>query len=93
MDKTLSRLRDAVVLMNAEGARESAEEALEFGIPPVTAINDGLVAGMVIAGEKFKNHEYFVPEILACSKALYAGLDILKPLLTPGQIREKGDIV
>jgi len=93
MDKTLSRLRDAVVLMKADDARKVAEEALESGIPAVEAINDGLVAGMLIVGEKFKTKEYFVPEILACSKAFYAGLDILRPLLKPGQMKKKGEIV
>lgn len=93
MEKTLSRLRDAVVLMKADDVRKVAEEVLESGIPPVAAINDGLAAGMLIAGNKFKSKEYFIPEILACSKAFYTGLDILRPHLKPGKAKEKGEIV
>ncbi len=43
---------------------------------------DGLAAGMEEVGKLFDSHEYFVPEVLMCADALYAGLDILKPHVT-----------
>ncbi|SVD84271.1 uncharacterized protein METZ01_LOCUS437125, partial [marine metagenome] len=55
---------------------------------------DGLAAGMDVVGTYFANGEYFVPEVLMCADALYAGLDILRPHITldPEQM-VKGSVV
>ena len=42
---------------------------------------DGLANGMIEAGEKYNRKEYFVPELLMCADALYAGLGLLKPAI------------
>ena len=48
---------------------------------PKAILNDGLLSGMMIIGEKFKNNEVFVPEVLVAARALNAGLTILEPKL------------
>jgi corrinoid protein of di/trimethylamine methyltransferase len=74
-------LSDAVVGMDEDTARQLATQAVERGIDAYTAIERGLVDGMGRAGELFESEEYFIPELLLCSDAMYAGLDILRPHL------------
>lgn len=74
-------LSDAVVGMEEGRARQLAIEAVERKIDAYTAIERGLVDGMGRAGELFESEEYFIPELLLCSDAMYAGLDILRPHL------------
>jgi corrinoid protein of di/trimethylamine methyltransferase len=74
-------MSDAVVGMEEDLARQLAIEAVERKIDAYTAIERGLVEGMGRAGELFENEEYFIPELLLCSDAMYAGLDILRPHL------------
>jgi dimethylamine corrinoid protein len=74
-------LSDAVVGMDEDTTRQLATQAVERGIDACTAIERGLVDGMGRAGELFESEEYFIPELLLCSDAMYAGLNILRPHL------------
>jgi len=77
----LQQLAQAVVDMDEEEAATMAGQAIRAGIDPYEAITDGLTMGMGIVNEKFENEEYFVPEILLCADAMYAGLEVLRPHL------------
>ena len=91
----LKRLHNAVALFEEEEAAKWAKIALEEGVDPFVATMVGLAEGMMEAGEKYNHKEYFVPELLMCADALYAGLDILKPAVeASGRKSEvKGSIV
>lgn len=65
----------------AKNVKALVEEALAEGQDPKVILNDGLLAGMMVIGEKFKNNEVFVPEVLVAARALNAGLAILEPKL------------
>ncbi len=65
----------------AKNVKALVTEALEEGKDPKEILNDGLLSGMMIIGEKFKNNEVFVPEVLVAARALNAGLAILEPKL------------
>ena len=65
--------------MDEDLAIKAAKEALDENIDALKAINEGLVKGMNQAGRLYEEEEYFVPELLLCSDAMYAGLDILSP--------------
>lgn len=65
----------------AKNVKALVEEALNEGKDPKAILNEGLLAGMMIIGEKFKNNEVFVPEVLVAARALNAGLAILEPKL------------
>ena len=65
----------------AKNVKALVTEALEEGQDPKAILNDGLLAGMMIIGEKFKNNEVFVPEVLVAARAMNAGLAILEPKL------------
>jgi 5-methyltetrahydrofolate--homocysteine methyltransferase len=82
-------------LQNGEDARvgELTRQAVEQGLPPETILNDGLIAGMNVIGEKFRVHEIFLPDVLLAARAMYAGMDILKPLFIHGQMPTRGKVV
>ena len=77
----LNELHKAVYEFEEDDAVKWANIALEEGVDPFAATMDGLAGGMVEAGEAYNNKEYFVPELLMCADALYAGLDLLKPAI------------
>lgn len=80
-DELLRRMADGVVDMDEDGVAEAARAYLQAGFPPSEALMGGLAAGMNRAGELFDEEEYFVADILLCSDAMYAGLDVLRPHL------------
>ena len=78
-EELFKELSDAVVEMDEEQAVAIAKEVVKENYDAYEAIDKGLSAGMEEAGRLFEEEEYFVPELLICSDAMYAGLDILKP--------------
>ena len=80
-EELLKRLSDDVLEMEEEDVAEAAREYLEAGYPALDAIMEGLVDGMDRAGQLYEEEEYFVTDLLLCSDAMYAGLEILKPYL------------
>jgi corrinoid protein of di/trimethylamine methyltransferase len=91
----LKELREAVIQYDEEKTVEWTKIAIEEGVDPFVATMDGLAAGMIEVGELYNRKEYFVPELLMCSDALYAGLELLKPVIeASGRKPEaKGSIV
>ncbi len=75
----LNQLIDGVVSFDEEGVKKTSEEVLNIGLDAYDAIMNGLSVGMEKVGELWDKGEYFVPEVLMSSDALYAGLEILKP--------------
>jgi corrinoid protein of di/trimethylamine methyltransferase len=83
--RIFTQLAEAVVEGDTKIAEESAKEALAEGIPAYEAVTKGLAEGMKIVGEKYEQKEYFLPEMLLSSDAMYAGLNVLTP-----HIKSKG---
>ena len=72
---------------------ELTKEAIEQDLNPKDILDNGLIDGMNIIGEQFKKHEIFLPDVLMAAKAMYAGLDLLKPLLDSKEISGLGKVV
>ena len=68
-------------------------DALAQGIAPREILDEGLLAGMHVVGEQFRTHEIFLPDVLMAAKAMYAGLEVLKPLLAGGGVPTAGRVV
>jgi corrinoid protein of di/trimethylamine methyltransferase len=75
----LKILKQGVINYQVEEVGKAAQQVLDDGHDPMEAVMDGLAAGMEEVGQLFEDEEYFVPEVLMCADALYAGLDILRP--------------
>jgi corrinoid protein of di/trimethylamine methyltransferase len=86
-------LSDSVVNMEEDATRTFAEQAVADGVDALAAIEHGLVDGMNRAGVLFESEEYFIPELLLCSDAMYAGLEILRPHLKRDASKARPKIV
>ncbi|MCJ7802524.1 MAG: corrinoid protein [Candidatus Marinimicrobia bacterium] len=89
----LTKMSEALQVGNDKVVYENTQKAIEKGIPAKTILDDGLIAGMNIIGEKFRKHEIFLPHVLLAAKAMYAGMDLLKPLFVKDKIPSRGKIV
>lgn len=65
----------------AKNVKTLVQQALDEGMDPKEILNEGLLAGMMTIGEKFKNNEVFVPEVLVAARAMNAGITVLEPEL------------
>lgn len=86
-------LYDAVLNMDEDTAGELSQAVLDEGIDAYYAVTQGLAAAMERVGELYSNQEYFVPELLLCADALYAGLEILRPHIKTVESEVKKQIV
>ncbi len=76
----------------AKIVKELVNQAIEQGIPAREILDNGLLPGMDVIGEKFKNNEVFVPEVLVAARAMNVGATILKPLLAEGENVSAGKV-
>lgn len=89
----LSKLSNCVLEMEDELVVEVAKQYIEAGYSPIDGILEGLVDGMQEAAKLFEEEEYFIPELLVCSEAMYNGLNILKPHLDKSNFGKNKKIV
>ena len=83
----MAELSESVVTGDAEKVEELTRKALDEGVNALEILNDGLVRGMDVIGEKFKNYEVYLPGLIVAARAMKAGLVILKPLLAAADAR------
>ena len=69
------------------------ENALAEGIEPSVILNEGMIAAMAVVGEKFKNNEIFVPEMLIAARAMKKGVEVLQPQLLKQGVEPIGTII
>ncbi len=89
----LTDLADAVIRGDHPQAGALTREAIRLAIEPKTILDDGLIAGMTVVGDRFRVHEIFLPDVLLAAKAMYAGMDELRPLLIRDGVPSLGKIV
>ncbi|WP_434304720.1 corrinoid protein [Clostridium botulinum] len=92
-EELIKKLSESVVEMEEEETVELAKECIEKNISAYEAIDKGLANGMNRAGELYEEGEYYIPELLMCSDAMYSGLEILKPHLKKNDLGKKHKIV
>ncbi len=76
----------------ARDVKALVQQAIDEGIPAHEILEKGLVAGMNVIGEKFKNNEVFVPEVLVAARAMNMGASLLKPLLAAEGVKATGKV-
>lgn len=77
----------------AKNVKELVAKALEEGVSAKEILNEALIAGMMVIGEKFKKNEVYVPEVLISARAMNQGVNILKPYLTQEGVESVGKAV
>ena len=76
----------------AKVVKELVQQAIDQGIPAQQILDEGLLSGMNVVGEKFKNNEVFVPEVLMAARAMNMGASLLKPLLAESGLKASGRV-
>ena len=80
-----------------DGQHETSDEltktGLDAGISALQIMDDGLIAGMAIVGIKFRENFIFVPEVLACARAMKAGMKHIEPILSASGIEPVGKVI
>ncbi len=76
----------------AKVVKELVQQAIDEGIPAQQILDEGLLSGMNVVGEKFKNNEVFVPEVLVAARAMNMGAALLKPLLAESGVKASGRV-
>src|SRR5512139_4315757 len=89
----LKGIRDALQQGDDHQVGKLAAEALAAGVPAGEILQQGLVAGMNVVGEQFRLREIFLPDVLLSARAMYAGLDVLKPHLASEGVVSRGKVV
>ena len=89
----LKDIAQNLIAGNDEKVAEQVAAAIESEVPTIEILDDGLIAGMNVVGDRFRNHEMFLPEVLLSARAMTAGVSLLKPLLIAEEVASRGKIV
>jgi 5-methyltetrahydrofolate--homocysteine methyltransferase len=89
----LQELADHIINGDDEKVPQLTEKAIKQNLPVKEILDNGLIAGMNIVGEKFKTHVIFLPDVLLSARAMTAGMEILKPLMIKEGIPTIGKVV
>ena len=93
MNPLLTEISETLQKGRAKQVKELVQKAIDEKIDAKSILEDGLLAGMSVIGEKFKNNEVYVPEVLIAARAMNAGTELLKPLLGEAGAEKKGKVV
>lgn len=92
MDK-LASIQDALISGNGDLLIEGTKKAVDAGIEPKKILNEGLIPGMDIVGEKFKNEELYIPEVINIANNFKKSVEIIKPLIMDKDIKTAGKVL
>ncbi len=93
MSIDLGKLSELIIAGKINELETSTQEAVDNKVDPGDILNQGLLAGMDIVGQRWKNGDMFMPEVLRSAKAMGAGMKILRPVLAEGDIGNAGTMV
>ncbi|MBR4073715.1 MAG: cobalamin-dependent protein [Clostridia bacterium] len=88
----LNEISTNLQLGKANVVKELVQQAIDAGSNPAEILKEGLLAGMGVIGEKFKNNEVYVPEVLVAARAMNMGVQVLKPYLSSEDSTSKGRV-
>jgi len=83
----LKGIKESVIAGNAPKTKELVQKAVNDKVAVEKILNEGLIGGMMIVGTKFKNNEFYVPEVLIAARAMHAGMGIMEPLIAQAGIK------
>ncbi len=88
----LSEISEKMQQGRAKVVAELVQQALDEGVEPSKILNEGLLSGMDIIGQKFRTGEIYVPEVLVAARAMNKGAEILKPHLAASGVAVTGKV-
>lgn len=88
----LQQLAESVINGKAPDAQRLTQELIDEGVSPGEVLNKGLIVGMDEVGRRFRNNEFYVPEVLIAARAMKEGMKILRPLLAETGVKPMAKI-
>jgi len=88
-----SKIKESVIAGEVDEVKELVQKAVDEGQDIKKIMDEGLIAGIHIVGEKYDSGEFFLPEMVIAATAMKEGLKILNPLLKQGDIESAGTVV
>jgi corrinoid protein of di/trimethylamine methyltransferase len=89
----LGKIAESLIAGKIDDVSNQVKEAIDGGTPAQETLEKGLLAGMNVVGQRFKSGEMFIPEVLRSAKAMHAGMEILRPLLSDTENKGAGTLV
>ena len=89
----LQQISESLQRGDHEQVAEFTQQAIDADLSPTQILNEGLMTGMNVVGQRFGAHEIFLPELLIAARAMNAGIDLLKPLFLGGEMPTKVKVV
>ncbi|MFQ6016016.1 MAG: corrinoid protein [Anaerolineae bacterium] len=89
----LEQIRDSLQGTDVDRTTTLVRQALKEGIPALEILNEGLIAGMDVIGERFRIGEVFLPEVMVAARAMSAAMEVLEPYLTDRGVDFRGRLV
>jgi 5-methyltetrahydrofolate--homocysteine methyltransferase len=89
----LKQIGEQLIAGDDEQVGTLTRQAIDSGLPAKQILDDGLIAGMDVVGRRFKAHEIYLPDVLMSARAMYAGMDLLRPLLAAANVQSLGKVV
>ncbi|MCB8814474.1 corrinoid protein [Desulfosporosinus shakirovi] len=86
-------LSNAVIEGDNDQVQAKVNEAISANVDPLAIINQGLIGGMNVVGQRFKVNDMFVPEVLMSARSMNAGIELVKPLLAGGEMTNRGTVI
>jgi len=93
MNPILAEIANVLQSSKPKNVTELIKKALEEGISASDILSKGLMAGMDVIAEKFKNNELFVPEVMSAASAMNASTELLKPHMSAGEAKPLGKCI
>ena len=81
MSELLGKMAESLIAGKIDEVVNLTKEALDGGAAPADILDQGLLGGMDVVGQRFKAEEMFIPEVLRCAKCMHGAMEILRPLL------------
>ncbi len=88
-----NEIKNTLVNLDEQTLIQLVNDELKKGTPAADILNDGLIAGMDIVGERMENEDMFIPEVLMAAQIMSKGVEILKPLLGEDDSASKGSVI
>ena len=86
-ERILGEIKESVIRGDMKKVEELVDKSIKENLPVERILNEGLIAGMMVVGEKFKNNEFYVPEVLIAARAMNKGMSLLEPLIVQSGIK------
>ncbi|MEJ2727085.1 MAG: corrinoid protein [Deltaproteobacteria bacterium] len=93
MSELLAKMAESLIAGNIDEVVNLTKEALDGGAAPADILDQGLLAGMDVVGQRFKAEEMFIPEVLRCAKCMHGAMEILRPLLAETGAESIGTLI